>query len=128
MKVKPDRTKLGEQLKAVRMIKGLSLREVEAATGISNAYLSQLECGKIQQPSVFFLKKLATVYDVPIETLFQTAGYLKDGGTVIERHSFAAESLKKEKLTPSEADYLAFCLAVLRHSKLEFPNRPIPGE
>ncbi|MHC4933777.1 MAG: helix-turn-helix domain-containing protein, partial [Planctomycetota bacterium] len=46
-------SKLGTLLADLRMAKGLSLREVEEATGkaVSNAYLSQLENGKIKKPS-----------------------------------------------------------------------------
>src|SRR4030095_13288460 len=44
---------LGAMLAGLRTAKGLSLREVEEATGkaVSNAYLSQLENGKIRKPS-----------------------------------------------------------------------------
>ena len=41
----------GEFLKSARKAKRLTLREVEQKTGISNAYLSQLESGKVKQPS-----------------------------------------------------------------------------
>ena len=46
-------SELGSLLADLRQAKGLSLREVEEATGraVSNAYLSQLENGKIQKPS-----------------------------------------------------------------------------
>lgn len=68
---------VGTALKLARESKRLSLRAVESATGISNAYLSQLENGKISKPSPFFLHKLATLYDIGYESLMQTAGYLK---------------------------------------------------
>lgn len=37
-----------KRLKEWRTERGISLRQVEAITGISNAYLSQLETGKIK--------------------------------------------------------------------------------
>lgn len=40
----------------------LTLREVETATGISNAYLSQLENGKIKRPSFEVVEKLHILY------------------------------------------------------------------
>ena len=49
MSTEPNR--LGSFLAVLRRSKGLSLRAVEAETGISNAYLSQLETGKIREPS-----------------------------------------------------------------------------
>lgn len=59
----------GTGLKAARELAGLSLREVEAATGISNAYLCQLEGNKIRRPSVFFLTKLAALYGIDRDQL-----------------------------------------------------------
>jgi transcriptional regulator with XRE-family HTH domain len=54
---------------------GLTLRAVEKETGISNAYLSQLEHGKIQTPAPQNLHKLATLYRIPYELLMELAGY-----------------------------------------------------
>ena len=54
---------------------GLTLRAVEKETGISNAYLSQLEHGKILTPAPQNLHKLASLYRVPYEILMELAGY-----------------------------------------------------
>jgi transcriptional regulator with XRE-family HTH domain len=72
------RSELGSVLADLRTAKGLSLRRVEEATGnaVSNAYLSQLENGKIRKPSPNVLHSLAAVYAVPYETLMEKAGYL----------------------------------------------------
>jgi len=48
--------------KELRIKRGLTLREVETATGISNAYLSQLENGKIKKPSFEVVQKLNNLY------------------------------------------------------------------
>lgn len=53
----------------------MTLRAVEKQTGISNAYLSQLEHGKIQTPAPPYLHKLATLYRVPYARLMELAGY-----------------------------------------------------
>ena len=65
---------LGGLLADLRAAKGLSLREVEEATGkaVSNAYLSQLENGRIKKPSPNVLHTLAAVYAVPYEALQET--------------------------------------------------------
>ena len=57
-------SELGALLADLRTAKGLSLREVEEATdrAVSNAYLSQLENGKIQKPSPNVLHSLSGVY------------------------------------------------------------------
>lgn len=61
--------------KALRESKGFTLREVEAKTGVSNAYLSQLESGKIKQPSPLYLHKLADLYEVRYSLLMEKVGY-----------------------------------------------------
>mgnify|MGYP003670538644 CR=1 FL=1 len=67
--------KLGKFLAASRDKLGLSLRSVEGATGVSNAYLSQLERGKIKTPAPQILFKLATHYHIPYALLMELAGY-----------------------------------------------------
>ncbi|MBZ5762896.1 helix-turn-helix transcriptional regulator [Rhizobium sp. VS19-DR104.2] len=66
---------LGVFLSAARRKLGLSLRSVEASTGISNAYLSQLENGKIKTPAPQNLHSLAAYYSVPYALLMEMAGY-----------------------------------------------------
>ncbi len=59
-----ERGPLGEYLWDLRQAAGMSLRGVEKASGeqVSNAYLSQLETGKIPNPSPAILHELAEVY------------------------------------------------------------------
>jgi transcriptional regulator with XRE-family HTH domain len=75
MKNKNSKQKVGEYLKKIREDKNLSLRDVEAETGISNSYLSQLESGKIKEPSPNLLHKLSEFYGVSYETVMELAGY-----------------------------------------------------
>lgn len=65
----------GEYLKALREAKGMTLREVEKKTDVSNAYLSQLESGKVKQPSPITLFKLSEIYDTSYEVLMKKVGY-----------------------------------------------------
>ena len=74
---KPMSDNLGEELRKIRHIRGVSLRKVEEETKISNAYLSQLENGIAENPSPHILHKLADYYGVPYESLMDTAGYLQ---------------------------------------------------
>lgn len=67
--------KLGSFLAAARNSVGLTLRAVERDTGISNAYLSQLENGKIKSPAPQNLHKLASAYSVSYELLMELAGF-----------------------------------------------------
>lgn len=66
---------LGQFLKAAREGKGFTLRAVEASTGVSNAYLSQLEGDKIKHPSPITLHKLGDLYGVSYSALLDLAGY-----------------------------------------------------
>ena len=106
---------LGSVLADLRTAKGFSLREVEEATGkaVSNAYLSQLENGRIQKPSPNVLHSLSGVYAVPYEALMERAGYLlasKDSG---ERRSRLA-AFAIDDLTAEEEEELLKYLAFLR--------------
>ena len=66
---------LGQYLKKLRKQRNLTLRAVEEKTGISNAYLSQVENGKISKPSPSILLKLGNFYDVSYERLMKLAGH-----------------------------------------------------
>lgn len=70
--------RLGSYLKSVRRGLAMSLRNVEEATGgeVSNAYLSQLESGKIRKPSPHILYSLSTALAVTYEDLMERAGYI----------------------------------------------------
>ena len=106
---------LGTLLADLRTAKGLSLREVEEATGkaVSNAYLSQLENGKIRKPSPNVLHSLAAVYVVPYEALMEKAGYLlpSENGPG-HRKRLAAFAI--DDLTAEEEEELLKYLAFLR--------------
>src|SRR2546425_6893236 len=69
--VSEEASGLGEFLKNVRKAQQHTLRDVEEATGVSNAYLSQLEQGKMTKPSPQILHKLASFYGVPYEKLME---------------------------------------------------------
>ena len=106
---------LGALLADLRTAKGFSLREVEEATGkaVSNAYLSQLENGKIKKPSPNVLHSLAEIYGVSYESLMERAGYLlssEDGGR--RRRRLAAFAI--DDLTAEEEEELLKYLAFLR--------------
>lgn len=68
---------LGDELRRIRKVSGLTLRDVEEKTNISNAYLSQLESGSAKKPSADKLAKLARVFNVPSESLLGLAGYIE---------------------------------------------------
>lgn len=69
---------LGQHLAAIRNDRGLSLRQVEELTNklVSNAYLSQIETGKIAHPSPNILHALSQVFRTSYENLMELAGYI----------------------------------------------------
>jgi HTH-type transcriptional regulator, competence development regulator len=69
---------LGTYLHNARKERRLSLKKVERLAGVSNAYLSQLERGRRNPPHPGILKKLAKVYEVPLNELLAAAGYLEE--------------------------------------------------
>ncbi|MGA3267412.1 MAG: helix-turn-helix transcriptional regulator [Verrucomicrobiota bacterium] len=103
---------LGQELQTARKLKKLSLREVEAATGISNPYLSQLENDKIQKPSPQFLGKLAALYELDFQLVMEAAGYAAPVKRETNPKTLAGDTLFSQSLTPSEEvqllDYLSF--------------------
>ncbi len=108
-------SELAGVLADLRTAKGLSLRQVEEATdkAVSNAYLSQLENGKIKKPSPNVLHHLAATYAVPYEALMEKAGYLlpaEPGGK--RRQRLAAFAI--DDLTAEEEEELLKYLAFLR--------------
>jgi HTH-type transcriptional regulator, competence development regulator len=72
---------LGAHLRSLRAGLEMSLRQVEEATDkeVSNAYLSQLETGKILKPSPNILHSLAIVYGASYESMMERAGYIAPG-------------------------------------------------
>jgi len=66
---------LGKQLREARDSRGWSLREAEGITGVSNAYLSQLEGAKIKAPSPHVLHGLSKAYELSYAMLMEYAGY-----------------------------------------------------
>jgi transcriptional regulator with XRE-family HTH domain len=109
---------LPKVLRDIRALRGHSLRDVEDATGISNAYLSQLERGEAQKPSPDKLQTLAKFYDVPYTDLMRAAGYLQKTelteGSGNQRVSAVQAALMSEKLTPDEEDAVVKYIQFLR--------------
>lgn len=58
---------IAADFKLAREAFGPSLRQVEKDTGISNAYLSQLESGKIKNPGIFVIAELCRYYGLSID-------------------------------------------------------------
>lgn len=67
---------LGEYLREQRENAQLSVRQLSAAAGISNPYLSQIERG-LKKPSAEILQALASGLRISAESLYVRAGLLE---------------------------------------------------
>jgi DNA-binding Xre family transcriptional regulator len=76
-----------KRFKSIRLRLGLTLRQIENATGLSNAYLSQLENGKINKPSYETIEILTKFYESRKQTKRCPCCF--------------SEDIKEEKLTGS---------------------------
>jgi transcriptional regulator with XRE-family HTH domain len=56
---------LGQRLRALRRIRGLSLRELGTLSGVDHAYISRLEQGQKHAPSEAVLLKLLQALKAP---------------------------------------------------------------
>lgn len=71
----PGMRELGEYLREQRQNAQLSLRQLSAAAGVSNPYLSQIERG-LRRPSAEILAALAKGLQISVESLYVRAGFL----------------------------------------------------
>jgi transcriptional regulator with XRE-family HTH domain len=113
-----EKNTLGTFLRAAREQKQFSLRAVEKATGISNAYLSQIESGKIKQPSPTMLHKLGELYETSYSLILEMAGYpVPNEETDVENRSALTPNIGPvtEEEERALIEYLAFLRS--RHSR-----------
>ena len=109
---------IAEELRRLRALKGVSLRKVEENTGISNAYLSQLETGKTDKPSPAILHKLAEFYDTDYTYLLKVSGYLtKKENSAHRRVSDIESALMSAKLNNDEEEMVVKFIEFLSSQK-----------
>jgi SOS regulatory protein LexA len=68
--------KFGAYLKQLRKEKGLTIRDLTKKTGVSNAYISQMETGKRGIPTPEILRKIHEPLGVGYDELMVKAGYI----------------------------------------------------
>lgn len=66
----------GDYLRSLRKRKNLSIKELQELSGVSDAYISQIENGKKPIPSPRTLEKLHKYLDISLEDLLEKAGYI----------------------------------------------------
>lgn len=111
--------KISEIFKEARGSKGLTLRDVEKETGISNAYLSQLENGKISCPSFKVMVKLCELYEIPMNTFLPKRDNDTDQYTTLNFYNSMLTELEKDLLV----DYARFLIFKRSHSQTPQPEQ-----
>ena len=111
---------LGQYLASIRQDRRMTLRQVEEATNkeVSNAYLSQIENGKIKQPSPNVLHSLSEIYAIDYGQLMEMAGHVtpSKNRTEDQRHGRVA-TFADHNLTPGEEAELVEYLQFIRRRK-----------
>ena len=110
---KKNETELGKFLKESRLAAGLKLRDVEDRIDVSNAYLSQIESGRIRTPSPKVLFELAALYGVSYTTAMELAGHPVPPASdpAAPRYRFLT---RFGEISEDEQDALTIYLEVLR--------------
>lgn len=113
--------RLGALLRAERLARGLSLRELSARTGVSNAHLSGIERG-LHEPSLSVLRAIASALDRPLGTILIGAGVLDDSDPT--EHVRDTEAAIEHDPALSEAQ--RFALLSVYRSFVPGPPRSTP--
>ena len=71
---------LGELIAIARELKGWTLRDLEKRCGVSNALLSQIETGKVKNPSFATVVSIADAIGVSLDRAASTVRRARRGG------------------------------------------------
>jgi transcriptional regulator with XRE-family HTH domain len=103
----PPELQIGEQIRELRRIKGMTLQRVADAVGISTGYLSQIERNRSNLP-IGVLKRIADLLGVHMNWFFQpeTAGPPEERDVIVRggrrrKMSFTGTGIGEELLSPN---------------------------
>ena len=57
-------------IKEIRLIKNITLKQIQEQTGVSISYLSEIENNKVKNPSLLVMVKIAKVLDSKLDELY----------------------------------------------------------
>lgn len=94
---------LGSRVKEIRKLKGFGLNELARIANISASYLSSIETGKRDNPSMDILKAIANALNTSVEDLFKEAPFeytikdkmLEDNKKLLSKIANLTESKKQ---------------------------------
>jgi transcriptional regulator with XRE-family HTH domain len=102
--------RLGELIRSSRQARGLSLRALEAATGLARTWLVYLEAGRALEPLPDRLAKVAEVLHIDPARIDRVSGNYLARSLPTVRTYFRS----KGKATPAELDELERVIAEVR--------------
>lgn len=110
---------LGDEIRRMRKVKGLTLSDVSRRTGLSIGYLSQVERG-ISGLSIKALKQVSDALDVQVAHLFHDTGPIVEAekGIIVRanrrrRLTFSGLGISDDLLSPSLSGKLEMLLSTL---------------
>jgi transcriptional regulator with XRE-family HTH domain len=102
----------GELVKHYRVLRGLSLRQVEEQLGMSATNISRIERGLVGAPPKELIERIANVLDAPADQLARAAGIM------LENHSddidLEEAILSDSSLDGEEREFLLQALRLVR--------------
>ena len=112
---------LGERMRAIRLLRRKTLKEVAEAAGVSESFVSQLERGRTSA-SVASLQRLAGALGIEVSDLFATNGLPRP--RVLRREANQLQELRNARprisATHAEVDLQRLCQdAADRHTRVE---------
>lgn len=101
---------LGDYIRDQRILSETSLRQLAAAAGVSNPYLSQIERG-LRKPSAEILQQIAKALRISAEALYVQAGMLDErlGGAEVATAVHADSALTERQKQVLLEIYDSFC-------------------
>ncbi|MEA2451508.1 MAG: hypothetical protein QOG04_218 [Actinomycetota bacterium] len=110
----PEELDLGRKVRELREARGLSLKALAEAAGVSESFVSQVERG-VANPSVASLRRLAQALDASVGSLFQGP---KTGGRVVRSNERASlvhprRGWEDFLITPRDARRLQVILSLI---------------
>ena len=108
---------LGQRLRDLRQANKRTLRDIEADSGLNSGYLSQLEQGKVSQPTPAVLQKVAAGYGVPVPVVLSWAGYIEEEEDGLSLNQARALSYLGANPTDHEVETLKAVLDALRSAQ-----------
>lgn len=73
-----ETTVLGEYVRARRKARGWTQEQLAERANVDQTFISQVETGRVTQPSFTYFRRLAEGLDVPVNELMAVAGLLEE--------------------------------------------------